>query len=101
MMCVLLYGYLLLQLQKLVSTQECLQQQLAAQVDSSTTKAEVQQQQLQRVTAELQDSQQRLEEAQAAAKAAASQLQVCMCGAGFAVRLLLLPLLADLVGSCL
>jgi hypothetical protein len=63
-----------------VSTQESLQQQLATQVDTNSLKAQSQQLELQRLTAELTKAQKQLEEAQHAVEAIADELQVgCVC----------------------
>jgi hypothetical protein len=65
------------QLQKLVSTQESLQQQLATQVDTNNAKAHSQQQEMQQLAADLQQTQAQLLEAQAAVDALSEELQVC------------------------
>ena len=70
-----------LQLQKLVSTQETLQQQLATQVDAGNVACEGHKQELQKLTGQLRSTQQQLDEAQAAVAAVAGELQVrCLGG---------------------
>lgn len=64
------------QLQKLVSTQESLQQQLATQVDTNSAKAQSQQQEMQQMAADLMQAQAQLQEAQAAVAATTEELQV-------------------------
>jgi chromosome segregation ATPase len=63
------------QLQKLVSTQETLQQQLACQVDAAHSKDSTQQQQLDSMVSQLQDVQKQLADAHAAVAAMADELK--------------------------
>jgi len=68
---------LLLQLQKLVATQEKLQQQLAAQVDLGNVKSGSHQQELQQLSRQLQQTEQQLQDVQDAMAAVVGKLQVC------------------------
>lgn len=74
--CCLLVCIVMLQLQKLVSTQEALQQQLTVQLDAGNAASDSHKQELQSLAEELKSAQQQLEEAQAAAAALAGELQV-------------------------
>lgn len=59
-----------------MSTQESLQQQLATQVDTNSAKAQSQQLELQRLTAELTKAKKQLGEAQHAVSATSDELKV-------------------------
>lgn len=75
---------LLLQLQKLVVTQENLQQQLAAQVDLSNVKSGSHQQELQQLSQQLKQTEQQLQDVQDAMAAVVDKLQVNWCEAAAA-----------------